>query len=178
MSLMKRRTMTEKQKAAARANGARSHGPTTGAGREHIRAVHLRHGLYSQAGDVVLTSLGENLEQFEELRQRLYDSWPGGDPSEIENLAAAMWRLQRIEFQQIALEIRLEAALLSGGWGPEHAPDWAAFEAGMRLEESASNEMLRIGNRLLEAPTANRQRFSPTIREKVAGIEIIENKHK
>jgi hypothetical protein len=42
MSLMKRRTMTEKQKAAARANGARSHGPTTCAGREQIRAANLR----------------------------------------------------------------------------------------------------------------------------------------
>jgi hypothetical protein len=31
---------------------------------------------------VVLTSLGEDPEEFEELRQGLYDSWPGGDPKD------------------------------------------------------------------------------------------------
>lgn len=177
---MKRRTMTEKQKAAARANGARSRGPTTCAGREQIRAANLRHGLYSKTGEVVLTALGENSEEFEELRQGLYDSWPGGDPAEIDNLAAAMWRLQRIEYQQIALDLRLEAALRAGGWGPEHEPDWAAFEAGIRLEESASNEMLRVAYRLLDAQTAKRKPISPPVPQKVAGItpELVENKAK
>lgn len=31
---------------------------------------------------MVLTSLGEDPEEFEELRQGLYDSWPGGDPKD------------------------------------------------------------------------------------------------
>ena len=49
MPLMRKRTMTEKQKAAARANGRRSQGPATPQGRERIRAANLPHGLYSQA---------------------------------------------------------------------------------------------------------------------------------
>ena len=44
MSLMKKRVMSEARKAASRANGRRSRGPATRAGRERIRAANLRHG--------------------------------------------------------------------------------------------------------------------------------------
>ena len=58
MTLMKRRKMMERQKAAARENGRRSHGPATPEGREQIRAATLRRGLFSQEREIVLPSLG------------------------------------------------------------------------------------------------------------------------
>ena len=63
MTLMKRRKMTERQKAAARENGRRSQGPATPEGREKIRAATLRQGLFSQAWEIVLPSLGEARER-------------------------------------------------------------------------------------------------------------------
>jgi hypothetical protein len=76
MSLMKRRTLTEKQKAAARANGSRSEGAATQEGRQNIRAANLRHGLFSQAEEVVLESLGEDRERFGNLRRGVCESFP------------------------------------------------------------------------------------------------------
>jgi hypothetical protein len=83
MSLMKRRSMTGKQKAAARANGSRSRGPATRQGRENIRAANLRHGLYSQTGQVVLELLGEDPERFGSLRQGICESFPLAELSQL-----------------------------------------------------------------------------------------------
>src|SRR5208283_5055220 len=97
MPLTKRREMSEKQKAAARANGGRSRGPVSRAGRERIRAANLRHGLYSQAEDVVLASLGEDAQEFARLRQGLWESWPRAAAPLVEGLAAAIWKLERTD---------------------------------------------------------------------------------
>ena len=48
MSLMKKGILSEKQRAAARANGRRSRGIATAAGRARVRDANLRHGLPSQ----------------------------------------------------------------------------------------------------------------------------------
>ena len=82
MSLMKKRTMTERQRAASRANGRRSHGIASREGLEQVRSANLRHGLYSQAEGVALESLGEDPGQFEKLRQGFYTSFPHADASQ------------------------------------------------------------------------------------------------
>jgi len=151
MSLMKRRTMTEKQKAAARANGRCSHGPASPEGRARIRATNLRHGLFSQAREVVLPSLGEDPERFEELRRGLYESWPR--PSQrplVESLAEAMWRLERIDGQIEELYINRARSLAEGNefYDVSHP---AAVSRLLSLEECTSREVIGIMEQLLAA---------------------------
>ena len=96
MSLMKRRTLTGKQKTAARANGSRSQGPATREGRENIRAANLRHGLFSRAEQIVIESLGEDPARFEALREGIYDSFPLASVTHrslVDKLQVTFWRL-------------------------------------------------------------------------------------
>jgi hypothetical protein len=59
MSLRKKPKSTAQGSAASRANGKRSRGPATRAGRERIRDANLRHAFYSQAEVMALRALGE-----------------------------------------------------------------------------------------------------------------------
>jgi hypothetical protein len=176
MSLMKRRTMTEKQKAAAKANGSRSRGPSTREGRENIRAAHLRHGLYAQTDDVVLDALGEEREEFEKMRQGLHDSWPFTQATHralVDELAAANWRLDRIELRSLEFEAQHRSPVVLNGktidWIPNGDPDTRL--RFMSMESGASREMFRLIDRLLEARDSERK-------TSLAGItrESIENK--
>ena len=159
MSLMKRRTMTGKRIAAARANGGRSQGPSTREGRGKIQAANLRHGLYSQSKDVVLESLGEDPDEFERLRQMLYSSWPlaaSSQPALIDELAVAKWKLHRIERQQEELQIR-QALAIAGIEGPPDDKELfnpANISHLRSLENVAFNEFMRINYRLLEVEHA------------------------
>ena len=127
MSLMKKRVLSEKQKAAVRANGARSRGIATPDGRERMRAANLRHGLFSQAPDTPIPALGENPEGFEELRRGLYDSWPGADPALVDRQAAAMLRLARADRAAEDLEIRLANAWYTDGLNASTSSDEATL---------------------------------------------------
>ncbi len=154
MSLMKRRTLTEKQKAAARANGGHSRGPLTPEGRERIRATNLRHGLHSEAETPTLTALGERPEDFERLRQGFYDSWhPTTDEQEewVERLVEATWRLQRIERLQEELSIQQDIELFGGEMRPDSLiADKAYPDLLWRMEHSASREFERLSNLLMD----------------------------
>ena len=163
MSLMKKRTMTDRQKAAARANGSKSQGPATRQGRENIRAANLRHGLYSQAENVVLESLGEDRERFESLHEGLIVSFPlasGPLRALVDELMAAIWRLERIERKQEELSIEQDKALADWNLPLEQSP---AFDPNltsllMSMEEVTSREVLRLSNQLLEFETEERNR--------------------
>ena len=48
MSLIKKQSMTDKNRAAHQRNGRQSRGAATAEGKERSRAAHLRHGFYSQ----------------------------------------------------------------------------------------------------------------------------------
>jgi hypothetical protein len=152
MSLMKKRTMSEARKAASRANGRRSRGPATREGRERIRAANLRHGLYSQAEEVVLPALGEDAAEFEEFRQGIYASWPlvgASQESLIEDLTVAMWRLKRIDRRREELEIEQARALFEAGADADF--DAARFLRVSKLESASYGEIMRISNLLLKA---------------------------
>jgi len=159
MSLMKRRAMTEKQKAASRANGGRSQGIASREGIEKVRASNLRHGLYSQAEDVVFDSLGEDREEFENLRQGLHESWPHADASQrimVEELAAAIWRLERIDRRCDDLQIQQARELMEESEGMD-SPEPVDIDSGLRLlsmQAVAFRQVLRISNRLLKAQAA------------------------
>lgn len=166
MSLMKRRTMTERQKDAARTNGRSSHGPATRDGRERIRAANLRHGLFSQAQEIVLPSLGEDAEQFENLTQSGYESWPGADASQVASLAAAMWRLERVDRRLEDLELALVQSLTEGAVDFPCAYSSKASLRALTMEACAFRDFMRISNRLLKA-SMERDRASTELPEKV-----------
>ena len=119
-----------------------SRGAVTAEGREQIRAANLRHGLFSQAREIVLPTLGEDLEKFNELRQSCFEQWPDADPAEVEACAAAQWRwgraLDRLD------EVYIEQCLAGN---PDEYSD--SYVRAMTLQACAFRDFMRIANRLL-----------------------------
>lgn len=79
----------------ARANGAKSHGPTTPEGRAKSSRNSIRHGLSSKS--VLLPT--ESQEQFQLLLDAHIDQFHPASPIEmdlVEAMAVARWRLRRI----------------------------------------------------------------------------------
>jgi len=110
MSLMKRRTLTGKQKAASRTNGGRSQGPASREGRERIRNANTRHGFYSKAEAVALACLGEDAADLDRLRKNLHEDLqpPGALREELaEHLAQVVWRWKRAGRMQEGFALRL-----------------------------------------------------------------------
>ena len=86
--------MTEKQQAASRANGAKSRGPKTEAGRQRSSQNAITHGLCS--GLVVLTN--ESEEGYQNHRAAYIDRFQPADPVEVDlvdQMVSATWRLHR-----------------------------------------------------------------------------------
>ena len=93
---------TSNQQAASRANGAKSHGPTTDAGKARSSRNALQHGLNSAT--VVLPH--EDRAAFESLRQSYFDRFQPADQFEadlVERLAATTWRLNRVTQMETTL---------------------------------------------------------------------------
>jgi hypothetical protein len=172
MSLMKKRTMTGKQKAAARANGSRSRGPATREGRENIRTANLRHELFSQAEQIVLESLGEDPARFEALREGIYDSFPLASVSHldlVDELQAAYWRLERVERRQEELYMERQRALADWEVPPEQtrAFDPALALRLMSIEAVTSRKVCRLSYEFLELEQDERNRPLTGLPEKV-----------
>jgi hypothetical protein len=151
MSLVKRRTMSEKQKAAARANGRLSRGPATPEGRERIRDANLRHGLFSLAREMVLPTLGEDAEKLDRLRKGCFEQWPDADPAEVENCAAAMWRMNRAAG-------RIEELYIEQSLSEHPYENSDAYARALTVEACAFRDFRRITNRLLKADEPRRAR--------------------
>ena len=86
---------TEKQRAASRANGAKSKGPVSVEGRARSSRNSIRHGLSSKI--VVLPH--ENRSAFEDLRDSYMDDFQPANQSQhdlVETMVAARWRLNRL----------------------------------------------------------------------------------
>lgn len=84
---------TEAQRAAARANGAKSNGPATPEGKAKSALNALRHGL---AGSLVLTS--ESREKFEALLDGYLEEYQPQSQTEndlVVEMVAAKWQQQR-----------------------------------------------------------------------------------
>jgi hypothetical protein len=85
---------SEKQRAASRANGAKSKGPVSVEGRARSSRNSLRHGFCSSV--VVLPH--EDQAHFEQLRDSYIDDFQPANQSQfdlVETMAAAQWRLNR-----------------------------------------------------------------------------------
>ncbi len=159
MSLMKKRVLSEKQKAAARANGRRTRGAATAEGRARIRDANLVHGQYSGSDDFVLTALGESREEFEKLRQSIREEWPLTDPSHqelLEKLAVAEWRLRRFERRQE--DIEMQQALDTINKKPWSVGTVSALMS-MSAERAAFRQVARLIKLLMEAEETERKRL-------------------
>ena len=95
-------TCSTAQQAAARANGARSRGPTTEAGKARAARNGTRHGL--RGGPFSLLS-GEDHEEFAALHTAVTADWRPRDAYErrwVHELVTAMWRQDRLHGLEIA----------------------------------------------------------------------------
>jgi hypothetical protein len=118
---------TEKQKAASRANGAKSRGPVTPEGRLKCGGHRLTHGILART--VVLDT--ESKDRFYQLLNSFYDTYQPQTAVEsvlVQKMTVAHWRLLRLWSHQkaaFALELRSQPETLA----VEDAPtrDSAAF---------------------------------------------------
>ena len=138
--------MTDNQREASRANGAKSHGPTTVEGRQRSSMNALKHGLTS-ATQVVLKN--EPREEFDLLRQGYLDRFQPADPVEldlIDQMVAASWRLRRIwpvETDTIDDTLDEVTPMLDKRWNdyPESTRTCAALRA---LNDGKSNFLTNV----------------------------------
>ena len=109
MSLIKDQEMTEKNRAAHRANGRKSRGAATPEGKERARAANLRHGVYSKLRDQALEALGEDPAHLAALIAGGYAQWRPTNPDQawiVERLGSLKFRLERYERRQETLVAR------------------------------------------------------------------------
>ena len=124
MPLIKKHEVTAKQLAANRRNQKLSHGPATDAGRERIRAAHLRHGFYAEAEEVAMRALGEDPAHFQELLEGLWEEHnPVGASQEglVIRLARATWLMNRADRMQEGYAVRQARDVNSGRQDRLHA---------------------------------------------------------
>ena len=95
-------TRSPAQQAASRANGARSRGPVTDAGRTRAARNGTRHGL--RGGPFALLP-GEDADEFAQLHAAVTADWAPRDAYErrwVRELVAAMWRQDRLRGLELA----------------------------------------------------------------------------
>ncbi|MGD9510999.1 MAG: hypothetical protein AB7I59_08745 [Geminicoccaceae bacterium] len=95
-------TRTHAQQAAARANGARSRGPATEAGKARSACDGTRHGL--RGGPFALLP-DEDREEFTALHAAVSADWRSRDAYErrwVRELVAALWRQERLRGLEFA----------------------------------------------------------------------------
>src|SRR6266481_229372 len=83
--------------ATARANGAKSRGPTTAEGKEKSSRNSLKHGLTAGNGNILLDC--EDPGQFDEVLNKLLGIHEPATPAEtdlVEEMVAARWRTRRM----------------------------------------------------------------------------------
>ena len=115
--MFQKRSMTDKNLAAHRANARLSRGPATARGKEYIRAANLRHGFYSTQGDTALRALGEDPGELEALRQAVREQWRPANGFEdvlIMNLESALWRTRRAARWQEQYALHQAKRVLAG----------------------------------------------------------------
>src|SRR5579859_1890954 len=81
----------------ARANGAKSRGPTTPEGKEKSSRNALKHGLTAGVGNILLDS--EDPDEFQQVLNKLLGIHEPARPAEtdlVEEMAAARWRIRRM----------------------------------------------------------------------------------
>jgi hypothetical protein len=119
MSLRKSPELTPELLAAARQNGQRSAGPSSDAGKQNSKLNALKHGQRASPENhrLVMLALGEDPQEFDDLKQDLMLTYGPGDPlweKQIDDLARLYWRRQRLERAQEGMMRRALLAVEEG----------------------------------------------------------------
>jgi hypothetical protein len=138
---------TERQQNASRANGSKSHGPTTPEGKLNSSRNAITHGMLSTA-TIVLKA--ESTDRFLELLAALFEEFDPQTPFEeslIENMAVARWRQMRVwgmEKASMEHEMRRQSGTpLSAALDPsEQAATRAALAFRTLSDDSRSLELI------------------------------------
>ena len=128
------------QSAASRANGARSGGPATAAGKARAALNSVRHGLTSRTFFLLAD---EDLEEFREHEALWLAAWCPRDLQEQEAAAAAiraMWREIRAD--------RLEAQVLTDLFAVGNIPDPDEAQVARDKAFKSLNSLLRYKARI------------------------------
>jgi hypothetical protein len=133
---------SERSILASRANGAKSHGPVTSAGKLRSSRNAIRHGMLSQ----VLLIEGESQENFISLFNEIHDEFQprtGVETTLVENMAISRWRQTRLlTLESISSQIRKQAEMGQG----EH-PSLAARAADAVRTLTDQSRMLEFLSR-------------------------------
>ncbi len=133
--------MTDKQRDAARNNGAKSNGPATPEGKERASLNARAHQL--TAAHLVLKS--EEQSEFDQLLQTYFDELhPQGEieTALVEQMAAAKWRERRCWLhQKSVLDVRSEE--IAGDWEDITIAECAALAFGRAATNSQSLQLLQ-----------------------------------
>jgi hypothetical protein len=146
----------------ARANGAKSRGPTTAEGKEKSSRNAIKHGLTAGTGNILLDS--EDPGEFEEIFNKLLGIHEPATPAEndlVEEMFAARWRIRRlwtIETNQFNVEILTQAAKID-------SPDPGIHLAMAYRALSDDSRSLALASRYEARLQRNYDRAYKTLRE-------------
>ena len=113
MSLRKSPELSPELLAAKRANAQLSTGPSTPSGKQNSKLNALKHGVCAAFDEPTMLALGEDPEEFDDLKKELRIAYGPGDTlweRQIDDLARLYWRRQRL---QRALEGLMRRAMLA-----------------------------------------------------------------
>jgi hypothetical protein len=132
---MRKQPRTEAQRAAARANGAKSKGAITPHGKLKSAANSLKHGLMAKA--ILLPH--ESRENFLEVCNKLNDDYLPRTATEeilVHRMVLAQWRLTRLwNYERVSMLLEATSAIVpeiitdEGVWYEPSARDTVAFHA-------------------------------------------------
>jgi hypothetical protein len=146
----------------ARANGAKSRGPTTAEGKEKSSRNSLKHGLTAGSGNILLDS--EDPDEFEEVFNKLLGIHEPARPAEkdlVEEMGVARWRIRRIRTIETGLinaEILTQAA-------KSDTPDPGAHLASAYRALSDDSHSLALASRYEARLQRTYDRAYKTLRE-------------
>ena len=133
---------TEKQIAASRANGAKTHGPVTPEGKRKSARNSFRHGLLAKA----IVFEGESREQFTALLKAFCDELQPQSHIEdllVQKMAVNQWRQERLWGQEKARA--LQASRLQESGSQETSPQQTPPDTnGKRQEESRIASLMNV----------------------------------
>ncbi len=146
MSLVKKPEMTEENLAAHRANGAHSHGAVTPEGQARVAAANLRHGFYAKAPNGALTALGEDPEEYADLKNSLENNLVEGLEGELrQRIVDTLWRMKRAVRIQNGLALkRIQAA--TDIWEANTGPQRLQAYKNLQRYEDLADALTRRGN--------------------------------
>jgi len=114
VSLRKPPELTPELLAAKRANARLSTGPRTPSGKQNSKLNALKHGAYAKFEKRTMLALGEDPEEFDDLKLELRTAYGPGDTlweRQIDDLARLYWRRQRLQRAQEGLMRRAMLAV-------------------------------------------------------------------